>query len=179
MVISMTTRAVTRATRSLIPVSWKTAVDITHSSGGYISSCGFAASCATHRNKSGKARANPHSERDHHYSRRTHRGECGVVPSFALSKNRSCCGINSDPGPVFHRQRALSGSRGGESNWNLGRRGGSRTLALSELVSPRVSLTRKRFLARTPCAFVRSGTLPELMRGNSSKPSCIGRSSGA
>ena len=36
---------------SLIPVSWKTAVDITHGSGGYISSCALAASCAMHRNK--------------------------------------------------------------------------------------------------------------------------------
>jgi hypothetical protein len=49
--ISMMTRAVTPATRSLIPVSWKTAVDITYSSGGYISSCALAASCAMHRNK--------------------------------------------------------------------------------------------------------------------------------
>ena len=98
-----------------------------------------------------RPRANPHSERDHHYRRGTHRGECGAVSSFALSKNRSCCGINSDPGPVFHQRRALSGSPGGESDWNLGRRGGSRILTLSELASPRVSLIRKRFLARTPC----------------------------
>ena len=92
---------------SLIPVSWKTAGDITHSSGGYISSCALAASCAMHRNKLGRARANPHWERDHHYRRRTHRGECGAVPSFALSKTRSCCGINSDPRPVFRQRRAL------------------------------------------------------------------------
>ena len=38
-------------------------------------------------------------------------------------------------------------------------------IRLSVTGSPRVSLTRKRFLARTPCAFVRSGT-PELMRGD-------------
>ena len=123
---------------SLIPVSWKTAGDITHSSGGYISSCALAASCAMHRNKWGKARANPHSEHDHRYRRRTHRGECGAVPSSALSKNHSCCRINSDPRPVFRQRRALLGSRGGESHRNLGRRGGSRTLTLSELVSPRV-----------------------------------------
>jgi hypothetical protein len=36
-------------------------------------------------------------------------------------------------------------------------------LAVSELVSPRASLTRKRFLARMPCAFLRPGQ-PQLHR---------------
>ena len=34
------------------------------------------------------------------------------VPSFALSKNHSCCGINSDPGPVFRQRRALLNKTG-------------------------------------------------------------------
>ena len=62
------------------------------------------------------------------------------------------------------------GSRGGKSNRDLGRRGGSRTLTFPNSCCPRASLTRERFLARTPCAFVRSGTLLELMWDNSTKP---------
>ncbi len=110
----------------LIPVCWKTAVDITHSSGGYISSCALAASCAMHRNKLGRARANPHWERDHHYRRHTHRGECGAVPSFALSKNRSCLRHQQRSGSgVPSAKGAFLGSRGGLSNRDLGRRGGT------------------------------------------------------
>ena len=45
------------------------------------------------------------------------------------------------------------GSRGGELNRDLGRRGGSRTLTLSELVSSRASLTRKRFLGKNAMRF--------------------------
>ena len=128
-------------------------------------------------NKWGKARANPHSERDHRYRRRTHRGECGAVPSSALSKNHSCCGINSDPRPVFRQRRALLGSRGGESHRNLGRRG--------RITHPHSFRTREsaRFRLHASAslqerhALVRSGT-PELMRGDSTKPSSIGRFGG-
>ena len=98
-----------------------------------------------------RPRANPHSERDHHYRRGTHRGECGAVSSFALSKNRSCCGINSDPGPVFRQRRALfrEPRRRVESGPGTERRiTHSHSFRTRE---SRASLTRKRFLARTPC----------------------------
>ena len=55
----------------------------------------------------GKARANPYSERDHRYRRRTHRGEGGAVPSFAAIQKIAHAAASTAVGPVFRQRRAL------------------------------------------------------------------------